>query len=39
MLSFISDKHDPHYIRERANSLENITAARQNTTQKHLLLA
>lgn len=39
MLSIISDDHDPHYLRERANSLEDITAARQNTTRKHLLLA
>jgi len=39
MLSFITNKHDPHYLRQRANSLENITAARQNTDRKHLLLA
>jgi hypothetical protein len=39
MLSFITNKHDPHYIRQRANSLENITAARQNSDRKHLLLA
>ncbi|KAK0626818.1 flavoprotein-domain-containing protein [Immersiella caudata] len=39
MLSFITNKHDPHYIRQRANSLENITAARQSSERKHLLLA
>ncbi|KAK4453747.1 flavoprotein [Podospora aff. communis PSN243] len=39
MLSFTTNKHDPHYLRQRANSLENITAARQNTDRKHLLLA
>lgn len=39
MLSFITDKHDPHYVRERANSLENMTAARSDLDHKHLLLA
>ncbi|KAK1760554.1 putative Phosphopantothenoylcysteine decarboxylase [Echria macrotheca] len=39
MLSFISNSHDPHYLRQRANSLENITASRRDSHRKHLLLA
>lgn len=39
MLSLIHNEHDPHYLHERAHSLENITAARQDTDRKHLLLA
>ncbi|KAK0720768.1 flavoprotein-domain-containing protein [Lasiosphaeris hirsuta] len=39
MLSFITEHHDPHYLRERSNSLDNITAARQDSDCKHLLLA
>jgi hypothetical protein len=39
MLSFITNAHDPHFLRERANSLENITASRKMSDRKHLLLA
>ncbi|KAK5662731.1 hypothetical protein OQA88_6138 [Cercophora sp. LCS_1] len=39
MLSYISGKHDAHYIRQRANSLQNVTAARSETYSKHILLA
>ncbi|KAK1828395.1 flavoprotein-domain-containing protein [Podospora conica] len=39
MLSYISGTHDPHYIRQRANSLENIAEARTDSDHMHLLLA
>lgn len=39
MLSYISNTHDPHFVRQRANSLENIAEARTDLDHMHLLLA
>ncbi|KAK3685858.1 flavoprotein [Podospora appendiculata] len=41
MLQSVSGQHDPHFLRERANSIESLTASRSNPhgCRKHLLLA
>ncbi|KAK3377877.1 flavoprotein-domain-containing protein [Podospora didyma] len=39
MLQFVNSKHDNHFLRDEANSVPNLTAARSETGRKKLLLA